>query len=61
LVFLLPYSPMLNLIEGLWRWLKDEVVCNVFFTAVMEIRKAVQGFLAAINQTPDVVVDRLCV
>jgi len=61
LVFLPPYSPKLNLIEGLWRWLKDEVICNVFFPAVIEIRKAVQGFLAAINQTPDAVINRLCV
>ena len=61
LVFLPPYSPKLNLIEGLWRWMKDEVICNVFFPAVAEIRKAVQGFLAAINQTPDAVIHRLCV
>jgi len=30
-VFLPPYSPQLNLIEGLWKWLKEAVINNVFF------------------------------
>lgn len=30
LLFLPPYSPNLNLIEGLWGWLKSNVVNNVF-------------------------------
>jgi len=60
LVFLPPYSPKLNLIEGLWRWLKDGVICNVFFPAVTAIRKAVQGFLYSINKVPDTIIKRLC-
>lgn len=31
LMFLPPYSPELNLIEGLWGWLKSLVINNVFF------------------------------
>ncbi len=31
LVYLPPYSPELNLIEGLWKWLKESVINNVFF------------------------------
>lgn len=31
LVFLPPYSPNLNLIEGLWRWLKKSIIENVFY------------------------------
>ncbi|WP_084804481.1 transposase [Halonatronum saccharophilum] len=30
LVFLPPYSPNLNLIEPLWKWLKEKVVYNFF-------------------------------
>jgi len=60
LVFLPPYSPKLNLIEGLWGWLKEEVICNVFFPVVEAIRKAVQGFLSSINKVPMQVIDRLC-
>lgn len=32
LVFLSPYSPGLNLIEGLWKWLKKPLINNVFFS-----------------------------
>lgn len=32
LVFLPPYSPELNLVEGLWKWLKADVINNVFTT-----------------------------
>lgn len=34
LVYLPPYSPKLNLIEGLWGWLKESVINNVFFSSV---------------------------
>ncbi|WP_442893596.1 transposase [Bacillus sp. 2205SS5-2] len=39
--FLPPYSPELNLIEGLWGWLKKSVIYNVFYKSVKEIIKAV--------------------
>ena len=47
LVFLPPYSPELNLIEGLWKWLKQSVIHNVFYKNINEIRNAVQGFIRA--------------
>ncbi|MGL6065099.1 MAG: transposase [Fusobacteriaceae bacterium] len=31
LMFLPPYSPELNLIEGLWGWMKSDIVNNRFF------------------------------
>ncbi len=31
LIFLPPYSPQLNLMEGVWKWLKESVINNVFF------------------------------
>ena len=31
LMFLPPYSPNLNLIEGLWKWIKEKVGYNGFF------------------------------
>lgn len=48
LVFLPPYSPNLNLIEGVWGWLKSNVVNNVFYSNVDEIRIAVNSFLDTI-------------
>ena len=59
LVFLPPYSPNLNPIEGLWKWLKSSIIYNVFYTSVAEIRKAVQEFIQKVNLQPQQVIDRL--
>ena len=61
LIFLPPYSPKMNIIEGLWGWMKDEVINNAFFPSVKEIRAAVQWFINWANQIPQTVIDRLCV
>ena len=61
LKFLPPYSPNLNLIEGLWGWLKSSVINNVFFSTLSEIRMAVQGFIGMVNKVPAEIIDRLCV
>lgn len=59
-LFLPPYSPQLNLIEGLWKWMKATVIHNVFFQTVGQIRKVVQEFIQMINQEPENTVKRLC-
>lgn len=61
LLFLPPYSPNLNPIEGLWKWLKTSVIYNVFYESVQDIRKNVQAFIAEINEDPKTVIDRLCI
>ena len=61
LFYLPPYSPKLNLIEGLWDWMKASVINNVFFDSVGKIRKAVQEFIRFINKTPEITIDRLCI
>ncbi|MDI6706643.1 MAG: IS630 family transposase, partial [Bacillota bacterium] len=60
LVFLPPYSPKLNMIEGLWGWLKSDVINNVFYSSVKQIREAVRGFINSINKVPEQVINRLC-
>lgn len=60
-VFLPPYSPQLNIVEGLWKWLKADVVNNVFYHTVAEIRKNVTSFMNAVMKQPQTVIDRLCV
>ena len=59
LLFLPPYSPELNVVERLWKWLKSDVINNVFYDSVKEIRKNVQVFMGNINLLT--VIDRLCV
>ena len=59
-LFLPPYSPNLNKIEELWRWLKDSVINNVFFSCKKEIQKSVSKFIDWINTIPQTVIDRLC-
>lgn len=60
-VFLPPYSPQLNIVEGLWKWLKFDVVNNVFYHTVAEIRKNVSSFMITVMQQPQIVIDRLCI
>lgn len=61
LVFLPPYSPNLNLIEGLWKWLKADIINNTFYPTVKEIQLAVQAFINKINLDKSKVIDRLCI
>ncbi len=61
LFYLPPYSPQLNLIEGLWKWLKSEIINNVFYKDVCQIKLAVRNFIKRINLTPNVIINRLCV
>jgi putative transposase len=61
LMFLPPYSPKFNLIEGLWGWMKKSVIYNAFHANVAEIRTAVQSFISEINKQPLRVIDRLCI
>jgi len=60
LIFLPPYSPPLNLIEGLWGWLKSEIINNVFYTDARKIKLAVREFITSINLIPDKIINRLC-
>lgn len=61
LIFLPPYSPKLNLIEGLWGWMKSEIINNIFYSSVQQIRKEVRSFISSIIQSPELVISRLCV
>ena len=51
-MFLPPYSPKLNIIEGLWGWLKDTCVNNVFFAKVYQIKIAIRKFIVMVNSDP---------
>lgn len=61
LVFLPPYSPEFNIVEGLWKWLKSDVINNVFYHTVAEIRNNVHSFMESVMKDPQLIIDRLCV
>jgi transposase len=50
LVFLEPYSPNLNLIERLWRFVKKEVLYNKFYSKFQEFKGAVSTCLEKVIQ-----------
>ncbi|CAH0343907.1 hypothetical protein BCI9360_00134 [Bacillus sp. CECT 9360] len=59
MIFLPPYSPELKVGEGLCKWLKSEIINNVFYHTAAEIRKNVQTFMKNINHMT--VIDWLCI
>lgn len=61
LMFLPPYSPELNLIEGLWGWMKSTVVNNRFFPSIAVVKTVINKFIDEINKVPTNTIDRLCV
>lgn len=59
-IFLPPYSPNINRIEGLWKWLKQTVIYNKFLKNVSEIELAVTSFLNSIKYDKVAILSRLC-
>lgn len=59
LIPLPPYSPNLNPIEKLWKWLKQTVIANQFHPTRSSIEKAMNQFLEEITQAPEQVLSRL--
>lgn len=47
--FLPPYSPNLNPIERLWKWMKERVIYNTYYEHFEEFRAAVMGFFAVLS------------
>jgi len=49
LSFLPPYSPNLNPIERLWKWMKETVVYNTYYENFEDFQEAIHGFFQALN------------
>lgn len=50
-VFLPPYSPNLNLIERLWKFLRQKIINPCFYRTKGQFRQAVLGFLARLDES----------
>nr|WP_241739177.1 transposase [Anoxybacillus flavithermus] len=48
-----PYSPQLNPIARLWKWLKDEVIANVLHRDQKDIAQSITRFEQHVLQHPD--------
>lgn len=59
LVQLPAYSPDLNPIEGLWKWMREEVSQQGYFSSLQPLFLACMRFLDSINLDPQAMVDRL--
>ena len=47
--FLPPYSPNLNPIERLWKWMKERVIYNTYYPGFEEFKSAVLGFFSLLS------------
>ncbi len=47
--FLPPYSPNLNPIERLWKWMKERVIYNAYYEHFEDFREAIFGFFAVLS------------
>lgn len=47
--FLPPYSPNLNPIERLWKWMKERVIYNTYYEYFEDFKEAVLGFFAVLS------------
>lgn len=59
LVFLPPYSPDLNPIEGLWKWMREEVTAAHCHADLYDLFMACLAFIDRLNAQPQALVDRL--
>ncbi len=47
--FLPPYSPNLNPIERLWKWMKERVIYNTYYPEFEDFKSAVLGFFTLLS------------
>lgn len=53
------YSPDLNPIEGLWKWMRQDVTNNHCYPTMRALFDACKGFINRINLDPDAIIARL--
>lgn len=57
--FLPPYSPELNPVEKLWKWLKSSISHNRYFKKIGELKDKIREFGYSINQQKGLVLRRV--
>lgn len=59
LVDLPSYSPDLNPIEGLWKWMREELTQHHCYQYLYQLERACLDFIERINLDPDAIITRL--
>lgn len=59
LLFLPGYSPDLNPIEGLWKWLREDVTQLHYYKTMRDLFLACKAFIERINLDPEAIIRRL--
>lgn len=59
LMFLPPYSPTLNPMERLWKWMKESVIANRFHKNKNELQKSIDSFLEEIKDCTEQALQRI--
>ena len=57
--FLPGYSPDMNPIEGLWKWMREEVLHGYCHKSLAELAQTCQAFIERINRDPLGIINRL--
>jgi transposase len=53
------YSPDLNPIEGLWKWMREEVLQHTCHATLRDLFDACKSFVETINKAPESIITRL--
>ncbi len=57
--YLPPYSPNLNLIERLWKIMREKVTYNLYYKTFEEFRQNIENFFQNLDQIQDLLLQRI--
>ncbi|MCR6850417.1 IS630 family transposase [Bacillus sp. IBL03825] len=59
LLFLPPYSPNLNMIERVWKVMKENVLANCYHETMDHLMDSIYQFTESINKNPEAILSRI--
>ncbi|EOQ01515.1 hypothetical protein IKC_06483 [Bacillus cereus VD184] len=59
LLFLPPYSPNLNMIERVWKVMKDNVLANCYLETMDHLVDSIYQFIKSIDKNPETILSRI--
>ncbi|AZJ24509.1 hypothetical protein CT694_34275 (plasmid) [Bacillus wiedmannii bv. thuringiensis] len=59
LLFLPPYSPNLNMIERVWKVMKENVLANFYHETMDHLMDSIYQFIESIDKNPEAILSRI--